>query len=98
MFYYLSLSAALFAAGMYGVFIRKNFPAKIVGLVIMLQAVLVNLAAFNKYVQGEDPTGVIFVFFILLVLVCQVFCLVFVFNNWRRQSREQADDSLSILK
>jgi len=98
MFYYLSLSAALFAAGMYGVFARRNFPAKIIALFIMLQAVLVNLAAFNKYVQGEDPTGVIFVFFILLVLVCQVFCLVFVFNHWRRQSHEQADDSLSLLK
>lgn len=98
MFYYLSLSAALFAAGIYGVFARKNLPGKVVAFFIMLQAVLVNLAAFNKYVQGEEPTGVIFVFFALLTFVCQAFCLGFIFYHWRQQIFQNSDDSLSTLK
>lgn len=97
MFYYLSLSAALFAAGMYGVFARKTFPGKVVALFIMFQAVLINLAAFNKYVQGEDPTGFIFVFFALLVFICQVFCLGFIFYHWHSQPTQNSDDSLSTL-
>ena len=98
MFYYLSLSAALFAAGMYGVFARKNLPAKIIALFIMLQAIVINLAAFNKYVQGEDPTGVIFALFVLIVFVCQLFCLGHFFIEWRRQLREGADDTLQVLQ
>ncbi|HEX2897945.1 MAG TPA: NADH-quinone oxidoreductase subunit K, partial [candidate division Zixibacteria bacterium] len=79
MFYFLSLSSVLFAVGMYGVLARKNLPGKVAALFIMLQAVLVNLAAFNKFVPGEDPTGIIFIFFILPVFVCQVFCLGYFF-------------------
>ncbi len=71
MFYYLSLAAALFAIGLYGVLARKDFPGQLISLFIMLNAVIVNLAAFNKFVQAESSTGLVLILFALIIFLIE---------------------------
>lgn len=98
MFYFLSLSAALFAIGMYGFLARRNFPGKLLSFFIMLQAIVLNFAAFNRFVQSSNPSGVAFNFFILIVLMCQMLCAGFLVFQWSRQIRKGVEDSLNLLK
>jgi len=98
MFYYLSLAAALFAIGLYGVFARKNLPGKIVSFFIMYNAVILNFAAFNRFVRGDAPIGLVFIVLILVVFACQLLCGGLLFRQWRSQIRESEDNSLQILK
>ncbi len=98
MFYYLSLAAALFAIGLYGVFARGNLPGKIISFFIMFNAIIINFAAFNKFVQGEGPTGLVFIVFILLIFGCQISGGALLFYQWRSQSRASAEDNLHLLK
>ncbi len=74
MFYYLSLAAALFAIGIYGILARLDFPGKLVALFIMVNAIFINLTAFNKFVQTDSTTGLVFIFFACIMALTE-FCL-----------------------
>lgn len=59
----------MFAIGIYGVLARQDLPGKLISLFIMLNAVFVNLAAFNKFVQTDSATGLVFMFFAFIVIL-----------------------------
>ncbi len=51
----LSLSAILFAIGLYGVLVRRNGIMVLMSVEIILNAAILNFVAFSAYVN--DPSG-----------------------------------------
>ncbi len=51
----LSLSAILFAIGLYGVLVRRNGIMVLMSVEIILNAAIMNFVAFSAYVN--DPSG-----------------------------------------
>ena len=64
---YLFVSAALFCIGIYGVLARRNAVAILMSVELMLNAVNINLIAFWRYQQPENPLGVAWAVFVLAV-------------------------------
>ncbi len=81
MFYYLSLAAALFAIGIFGFLARQDFAGKMVALFIMLNGIFVNLAAFNRFVQTDSTTGLIFIIFALVISLTHIFLVALVLRR-----------------
>jgi NADH:ubiquinone oxidoreductase subunit K len=59
--WYLVFAAALFALGLYGALARRNAISILMGIELMLNAAMVNLAAFWRYLAPERISGQVFV-------------------------------------
>ena len=68
--YYVLLSAALFTIGVLGVLYRRNAIVVFMCIELMLNAVNLLLVAFSNYYS--DPSGQVFVFFIMAVAAAEV--------------------------
>jgi NADH-quinone oxidoreductase subunit K len=68
--HYLVLSAALFALGVIGVFVRRNAIVIFMCIELMLNAVNLAFIAFSRYLQALD--GQVFVFFVMTVAAAEV--------------------------
>ncbi|WP_035384876.1 NADH-quinone oxidoreductase subunit NuoK [Ferriphaselus sp. R-1] len=84
--HYLVLSAIMFAISVVGIFLnRKNVIILLMSIEMMLLAVNTNFVAFSHYLN--DPSGQIFVFFILTVAAAEaaigLAILVVLFRNLR---------------
>jgi len=69
--HFLILSAALFAIGMYGVFVKRNAIAILLCIELMLNAVNIALAGFSRYITPDALTGQIFAIFIMIVAAAE---------------------------
>ena len=84
--HYLVLGALLFAIAVIGIFLnRKNMIVLLMAIELMLLAVNLNFVAFSHFL--EDPSGQVFVFFILTVAAAEsaigLAILVALFRNLR---------------
>ena len=82
--HYLILGAILFAISVVGIFLnRKNLIVLLMAIELMLLAVNMNFVTFSHYLG--DPSGQIFVFFILTVAAAEsaigLAILVVLFRN-----------------
>jgi len=82
--HYLVLGAILFAIAVIGIFLnRKNLIVLLMAIELMLLAVNMNFVAFSYFL--DDPSGQIFVFFILTVAAAEsaigLAILVVLFRN-----------------
>jgi NADH-quinone oxidoreductase subunit K len=82
--HYLVLGAVLFAISVIGIFLnRKNMIVLLMAIELMLLAVNLNFVAFSHFL--EDPSGQVFVFFILTVAAAEsaigLAILVLLFRN-----------------
>lgn len=69
--WYLILAAALFCLGFYGALSRRNAIAVLMGVELMLNAVNINLVAFNRFVTPLLVTGQVFAIFVLAVAAAE---------------------------
>lgn len=91
--WYLLFSAALFSIGIYGVLARRNAVALLMGVELMLNAVIVNLVAFWRYIGYETMTGQVFAVVVLAVSAAEVAVgLALVISIYRRRNTVVADD------
>lgn len=83
--HYILLSSALFAIGVLGVLYRRNAIVIFMCIELMLNAVNLLLVAFSNY--HKDPSGQVFVFFIMAVAAAEVAVglaiLIVIYNNVR---------------
>ena len=81
--YYLMLSAVLFSIGALGVLFRKNAIIMFMSIELMLNSVNLLLVAFSTF--HNDPSGQVFVFFVMAVAAAEVAVglaiLVTIFRN-----------------
>ncbi|MBX3072405.1 NADH-quinone oxidoreductase subunit NuoK [Candidatus Obscuribacterales bacterium] len=68
---YLSLSALLFAIGMYGMVRSRNAVRVLMSIELMLNAVNINLIAFSRYIDPSEVKGQLFAIFILTVAAAE---------------------------
>ena len=68
----LTFSAILFSAGVYGVLARRNAVMVLMAIELMLNAVNVNLVAFNQFLTDPVFTGQIFTLFVITVAAAEV--------------------------
>lgn len=68
--HYIIFSSILFAIGVVGVLIRRNVIIIMMSIELMLNSVNVLLAAFSAY-RG-DPSGQVFVFFVMALAAAEV--------------------------
>ena len=92
--HYLVLGAILFAISVIGIFLnRKNMIVLLMAIELMLLAVNMNFVAFSHY--RDDPSGQVFVFFILTVAAAEsaigLAILVALFRNLSTINVEDLD-------
>lgn len=91
--WYLTLAAALFCAGVYGVLARKNAVAILMGIELMLNAVNINLLAFWHYLAPELPSGQMFVIIVLSVAAAEAAVgLALIISIYRRRNSVVAEE------
>jgi NADH:ubiquinone oxidoreductase subunit K len=69
---FLTVSAVLFALGVYGVLSRRNAVQILMSVELMLNAVAVNFVAFAVYTDGALFRGLIFGIFVIIVAAAEV--------------------------
>ena len=83
--WYLTLAAGLFCVGGYGVLSRRNAITVLMGIVLMLNAVLLNLVAFWRYAALDMPDGLVFALCVIVITVAEALVgLALFFTVWRR--------------
>jgi NADH-quinone oxidoreductase subunit K len=92
--HYLVLGAILFAIAVIGIFLnRRNMIVLLMAIELMLLAVNMNFVAFSHYL--DDPSGQVFVFFILTVAAAEsaigLAILVALFRNLNTIDVEDLD-------
>ena len=96
--WYLMLSAALFAIGLFGVLARRNAIAILIGVELMLNAVNVNLLAFWRYIRPDDPSGQVFAIIVLTVAAAEAAVGLALFISIYRTRRTINVDAVDLLK
>lgn len=72
LYYYLILSALLFAVGLAGALTRRNAILVLVGIELMLNAANLNFIAFWRYSPNPEAlTGIMFVIFSIAVAAAE---------------------------
>jgi NADH:ubiquinone oxidoreductase subunit K len=91
----LLLATFLFCLGVYGLIARRNAVLVLISVELMLNAVNINLVAFqNLLYPGEELiSGQIFALFIIAVAAAEVGVgLAIVFNLFRNRASVDVDD------
>ena len=96
--WYLILAAALFCVGAYGVLSRRNAIAILMGIVLMLNAVNINLVAFWRYLEPAAATGQAFAMFVYVVAAAEAAVgLALIIAIWRTRDTVALED-IDLLK
>ncbi len=96
--WYLIFAAALFCLGLYGVLARRNAVALLMGVELMLNAVIVNLIAFWRYIGFSGMAGQVFAVVVFAVSAAEVAVgLALVISIYRRRNTVVAND-IDMLK
>src|SRR5687768_10704591 len=91
--WYLILAAALFSVGLFGVLVRRNAVAILLGIELMLNAVNINLAAFWRYGNVTDMAGQVFAIIVFAVAAAEVSVgLALVISVYRKRNTVIADE------
>ena len=69
--YYLLISAALFALGVFGVLTRRNAVNVLMGVELILNSANLNLVAFSRY-SSAGIDGQMFAVFVIVVAAAEV--------------------------
>ena len=69
--YYLLISAALFALGVFGVLTRRNAVNVLMGVELILNSANLNLVAFSRY-SSTGIDGQMFAVFVIVVAAAEV--------------------------
>lgn len=91
--HYLLLAALLFCIGLYGALAKRNAVAVLMGIELMLNAVNINLVAFNRFLQPDGVVGNVFAIFVIVVAAAEVAVgLAIVLNIYRERLSTNLDD------
>jgi NADH:ubiquinone oxidoreductase subunit K len=91
----LLLATFLFCVGLYGVIARRNAVLVLMSVELMLNAVNINLVAFQNLLFPADAavSGQMFALFIIAVAAAEVGVgLAIVFNMFRNRASVDVDD------
>ena len=96
--HYLILGAILFCIGLYGAIAKKNAIAVFMSIELMLNAVNINLVAFNHFVKPTVLVGHTFAIFVIVVAACEVSVGLAIILSLYRHNKSITVDDINILK
>ena len=95
---FLVLGAALFAMGVYGLLVRRNIVLILLSVELMLNAVNINLIAFESVLATPEAIGHVFAIFVITVAAAEVgIGLAIVLLIFRNRKSANVDD-LSLMR
>lgn len=82
--YYLVISTLMFFIGIFGFITRKNMIAILISLELVLNAVEINFAVFNRYLHPEHLDGMFFTLFGIAITAAETaVALAIIINAYR---------------
>jgi len=95
---FLILGAALFAMGVFGLLVRRNIVLILLSVELMLNAVNINLVAFESVLVTSGAIGHVFAIFVITVAAAEVgIGLAIVLMIFRNRKSANVDD-LSLMR
>ncbi|MGB1286559.1 MAG: NADH-quinone oxidoreductase subunit NuoK [Aggregatilineales bacterium] len=92
---YLTVAAALFCIGVFGVMSRRNGVAVLMSVELMLNAVNINLVAFWRYSAPEAVNGLAFAAFLFVIAAAEaavgLAIIISIYRNRHSVIPEEAD-------
>lgn len=89
----LLLAAALFGLGLYGVLARRNAVLALVGVELMLNAVNIQLVAFDAWLGDKAHTGQVFTLYVIALAAAEIgLGLAIVLALFRARGTVDVDD------
>jgi NADH-quinone oxidoreductase subunit K len=68
----LLLAAALFGLGLYGVLARRNAVLALIGVELMLNAVNIQLVAYDAWLGDKAHTGQVFTLYVIALAAAEI--------------------------
>ncbi len=96
--HYLMLGSIIFCIGVFGVVSKKNVISILLSIELMLNAVNINLVAFNKFISPDELTGHLFAIFIIVVAAAEVALGLAIVISLYRQRKHIIVENLDWLK
>ncbi len=98
LWWFLALAAAMFCLGIYGVLSRRNAIGILMGIELMLNAVILNLVTFWRYLNPSVVSGQVFAIIVLAVAASEAAVgLALIISIYRRRGTVVAED-IDLLK
>jgi NAD(P)H-quinone oxidoreductase subunit 4L len=95
---FLILAAALFAMGIYGLLVRRNIVLILLSVELMLNAVNINLVAFESMLNTPAALGQVFAIFVITVAAAEVGVGLAIVLLIFRNRRSANVDELSLMR
>ena len=93
----LLVATLLFAIGIYGVLARRNAILVLMSVELMLNAVNLNLVAFDVWLRDELLSGQVFTLFVITIAAAEVgLGLAIVLLVFRNRATSQLDELLEL--
>jgi NADH-quinone oxidoreductase subunit K len=91
--YYLIVSSLMFFIGIFGFITKKNLIAILISLELILNAVEINFAVFNRYLYPEHLDGMFFSLFGITITAAETaIALAIIINAYRSIGDIDVDD------
>jgi len=82
--YYLIISTLMFFIGIFGFITRRNMIAILISLELVLNAVEINFAVFNRYLHPQYLDGMFFTLFGIVITAAETaVALAIIINAYR---------------
>lgn len=98
MIFYILVSTIMFFAGVYGFITRKNMLMMLISIELMLNAVDINFAVFNRYLFPDNMEGMIFSLFAIAIAAAETAIAIAIIINIFRHIRNIDADKLDDMK
>ena len=96
--YYFVLSALLFFIGVYGFVSRRNLIAMLISIELVLNAVDINFAAFNRLLVPDGMEGMFMTLFSIGVSAAESAVAIAIIINVYRNFKSDSVDSITNMK
>ena len=96
--YYFVLSALLFFIGVYGFVTRRNLIAMLISIELVLNAVDINFAAFNRLLFPGELEGFFMTLFSIGVSAAESAVAIAIIINVYRNFKSDTVDAISNMK
>jgi NADH:ubiquinone oxidoreductase subunit K len=95
---YLIVAAGMFSIGVYGVLSRRNAIAILMSVELMLNAIIINLVAFWRYVTPTNMSGQAFAAFVFVVAAAEAAIGLAIVIAIYRNRRSTVVEDVNLLK
>lgn len=96
--YYFVLSSLLFFIGVYGFITRRNLLAMLISVELVLNAVDINFAAFNRLLYPGSMEGMFMTIFVIGVAAAESAVAIAIILNVFRNFKSDSVDSIKNMK